>query len=231
MEAELEKLITVGGRESGINVFNSTNPITYTSQPRTPIRKVATPIEGAFLLYDVLTPEECQQFIDLTEKMGYEEAMVDTHDGMVKMPERRNNERVLWRATADVWEPIWERVAPHIPNAINMCDTYCLNERLRFYRYDKEEMFGAHYDQCYMLEPWDRSLLTFIVYLTDDFEGGGTMFYPKLFEVRPVKGMACIFFHGEHERSPEHEGMVVTKGRKYVLRSDVMYRALNTEKF
>jgi hypothetical protein len=29
----------------------------------------------------------------------------------------------------------------------------------------------------------------------------------------------------------EHEGMVVTKGRKYVLRSDVMYRALNTEKF
>jgi len=24
---------------------------------------------------------------------------------------------------------------------------------------------------------------------------------------------------------------VVTKGRKYVLRSDVMYRALNTEKF
>jgi hypothetical protein len=47
MEAELEKLITVGGRESGINVFNSTNPITYTSQPRTPIRKVATPIEVA----------------------------------------------------------------------------------------------------------------------------------------------------------------------------------------
>jgi hypothetical protein len=110
---------------------------------------------------------------------------------------------------------------------------------------------------------WDRSLLTFIVYLTDDFEGGGTLFYPKLFEVRPIKGMACLFFHGEHELSPgmtrhdttrttthdipfgphcvscravlrvvptEHEGMVVTKGRKYVLRSDVMYRALNKEK-
>lgn len=26
-------------------------------------------------------------------------------------------------------------------------------------------------------------------------------------------------------RSTEHEGMLVTKGRKYVLRSDVMYRA------
>jgi hypothetical protein len=39
-----------------------------------------------FLLYDVLTPEECQQYIDLTEKMGYEEATVTTFGGMVSMP-------------------------------------------------------------------------------------------------------------------------------------------------
>ncbi len=226
--------------------------------------------QGVFLLHDVLTPDECQQFIDLTEKMGYEEAMVDTHDGMAKIPgkehdtrphthtrdrthhltvidrtrtrttahitEWRNNERVLWRATTDVWEPIWKRVVPHVPNAISMCGTYWmpygLNERLRFYRCtahtcvmcvcvcsvcvfnvvligeeharadDKEEMFGRHCDGCHTVEPWDRSLLTFIVYLTNDFEGGGTLFYPKLFEVRPVKGMACLFFHGSHPLSP-----------------------------
>lgn len=65
-----------------------------------------------------------------------------------------------------------------------------------------EEKFGRHYDACFPRSEWDRSVLTFIVYLTDDFEGGGTVFYPKTFEVRPVKGMACVFFHGEHSLSP-----------------------------
>jgi prolyl 4-hydroxylase len=86
----------------------------------------------------VLTPEECQQFIDITEKMGYEEAAVSTWGGMVKMPDWRNNERVMWQAPKDVWTPIWERIAPHVPNAVQLAGThwtpYGLNERLRFYR-------------------------------------------------------------------------------------------------
>jgi hypothetical protein len=212
----------------------------------------------------VLTPEECQQFIDLTEKMGYEEAMVDTHDGMVKMPGKSTRDTRRTRTTAHaarthhlmqlvnrhraaqqragavardggrVGAHLGARGAPHpqrhqhvrhlldalrpqrtpplLPmyHTCGVCVCVCgvcvsdvgVNGQEHARADDKEEMFGAHYDQCYMLEPWDRSLLTFIVYLTDDFEGGGTMFYPKLFEVRPVKGMACIFFHGEHERSP-----------------------------
>jgi len=37
------------------------------------------------------------------------------------------------------------------------------------------------------------------------------------------KGMALVFFHSGFE-SPLHEGPTPDKGRKYVLRSDVMYR-------
>jgi len=35
--------------------------------------------------------------------------------------------------------------------------------------------------------------------------------------------MALVFFHSGFE-SPLHEGPTPDKGRKYVLRSDVMYR-------
>jgi len=233
MQKDREIKFAVQGKESGVNIFktDTANPITYASPSKkhTQIRKVDAPVPGVFLLYDVLTPDECQQYINLTEKMGYEEATVSTFGGMVKMPDLRNNERVIWQSEEDVWGPIWQRIEPHIPKDVKMgaarWTPYGLNERLRFYRYDKEEMFGAHFDGCFPRRRWDMSLLTFIIYLTDDFEGGGTMFYPSRHEVRPVKGMACLFFHGSHPLSPEHEGMLVTKGRKYVLRSDVMYRA------
>jgi len=66
---------------------------------------------------------------------------------------------------------------------------------------DKEEMFGRHYDGCFPRNSKDRSMLTLIIYLTDDFEGGSTRFYPSRYEVQPVKGMACLFFHS-HPLSP-----------------------------
>lgn len=224
---------SVIGVESGVNIYTCPdgNPIRYsTAHSASDVSKVETPVPGVFLLYNVLTPEECQQFIDLTEQMGYEEAKVTTFGNrMVSMPDLRNNERVMWQSTDDVWKPIWARIAPHLPESADMRSgkwtPYGLNERLRFYRYDKEEMFGAHFDGCFPRGRFDQSLLTFIVYLTDDFEGGCTRFYPSQHDVRPVKGMACIFWHGNHRLSPEHEGMLVTKGRKYVLRSDVMFRA------
>jgi hypothetical protein len=62
-----------------------------------------------------------------------------------------------------------------------------------------------------------------MVYLNDDFVGGETKFYlddgtPRL-DVKPERGMALVFVHRQL-----HEGAAVVQGRKYVLRTDVMYR-------
>jgi len=219
---------SVVAQESGVNIYGTqTNPIVAFCPMPPKVTKVQAPVEGVFLLFNLLTPEECQQFINITEHMGYEEALVSTFSGMVSDSSWRNNERVMWQAVDDVWKPIWERLKPFIPEKVKLWkDTwipYGLNERLRFYRYDKEEMFGRHYDGCFPRNSKDRSMLTLIIYLTDDFEGGSTRFYPSRYEVQPVKGMACLFFHS-HPLSPEHEGTVVHNGRKYVLRSDVMYK-------
>jgi hypothetical protein len=96
-----------------------------------------------------------------------------------------------------------------------------LNERFRFYRYDAGQRFARHADGCYERDNGERSHFTFMVYLNDGFEGGGTAFHqtrPSLL-VRPERGKALVFYHRQ-----VHEGMPVVTGRKYVLRTDVMYR-------
>ncbi len=63
--------------------------------------------------------------------------------------------------------------------------------------------------------------MTFIVYLNEGFEGGETSFEHNggQLNVIPKTGMALVFVHHRC-----HTGAEVVSGRKYVLRSDVMYR-------
>jgi prolyl 4-hydroxylase len=63
----------------------------------------------------------------------------------------------------------------------------------------------------------EQSMLTFMLYLNGDFEGGETNFQSGV-SVKPETGMVLVFRHALF-----HEGAAVTSGRKYVLRSDVMF--------
>jgi hypothetical protein len=55
----------------------------------------------------------------------------------------------------------------------------------------------------------------------DDFEGGATAFHESRDSllVMPEVGRALVFYHRQL-----HEGMPVVRGRKYVLRTDIMFR-------
>lgn len=76
------------------------------------------------------------------------------------------------------------------------------------------------------------SILTWVLYLNDDFEGGGTRFMlpdgmlgqHKVREIPATRGSVLCFFHGDHPLSPLHEGGLVTSGTKYIIRSDVLYK-------
>jgi predicted 2-oxoglutarate/Fe(II)-dependent dioxygenase YbiX len=63
-----------------------------------------------------------------------------------------------------------------------------------------------------------RSLLTLLVYLDDDFDGGETDFPEEKQTIRPRAGDALWFQH-----ALLHAGNAVTRGTKHVLRSDVLY--------
>jgi hypothetical protein len=142
---------------------------------------------------------------------------------------------------------LWRRIADLMPpGAVG------INARWRFFRYGPGTIYRRHVDgswpegalneECeYVTDVSDgkvRSRLTFLMYLTEGFNGGSTTFYtatpsePGVLSARgvvPQLGAALCFPHGEAEESPVHEGSAVTASLnggetfKYVIRTDVLF--------
>ncbi len=174
--------------------------------------------ENIFVIHNLLSPEECATLIARSETLGYEAAAV----GGELLPQLRNNGRAFLEDAA-LAAYLWERAAPFVPPWRNGSAACGLHERFRFYRYETAEQFGVHYDGSVRRGDNEESHLTFMVYLSDVDEGGETNFYRTggivEFAVQPHRGRALVF---DHLRL--HEGAAVRRGRKYVLRTDVMYR-------
>ncbi|HLL03569.1 MAG TPA: 2OG-Fe(II) oxygenase [Myxococcaceae bacterium] len=183
-------------------------------------RTVLEEEESIVTISNFLSPQECDQFIQLTLAQGYEEAPITTFRGFAMRPDIRNNTRVMKDDVA-LAAQLWERMKHLVPTThrrIGSWQPHGLNERLRFYRYTQGQYFKWHSDGPFIRSQREVSLFTAMVYLNEDFEGGTTdfQFGPT---VRPQRGMLLLFEH-----SLMHQGAPVRSGCKYVLRTDVMYR-------
>lgn len=184
------------------------------------MEKVQLRGDQVFVVRGFLSARECETYISLSERAGYEDAPITTSAGFLMRKEIRDNARVMVDDTvlAGDW---FARAREYLPAEWFQWAVVGLNERFRFYRYDPGQRFVAHTDGYFERLTGERSQLTMMVYLNDGFEGGETRFHiskPAL-TVVPEKGMALVFMH-----RLVHEGVPVVKGRKYVLRTDVMYR-------
>ena len=185
-------------------------------------KMLAHPSNRVFMLLNVLSPEECDLFIRVTEGQGFEAAPITTGRGFAMIPEVRNNGRVM------VDDPLraawlWGRVWRHVDEHYGSFSAVGLNERFRYYRYAPGEYFKWHGDGAYIRSERERSMYSFLIYLNEDCEGGTTDFRGGL-RVKPVRGAALVFEHGLI-----HQGAEVISGRKYVMRTDVMYRGTQEE--
>jgi prolyl 4-hydroxylase len=178
--------------------------------------KILSDSDTIFTIPGVLTPEECADRIRMTEAAGFRDAPITTARGFVMRPETRNNTRVMQDDTKSA-ASLWDRVARHVADRLGPWRALGLNERLRYYRYEPGQYFKWHGDGAFIRSERERSLFTLMVYLNDDFDGGSTDFWDGI-SVTPQRGMALVFEH-----SLVHQGAPVVSGRKYVLRSDVMY--------
>src|SRR5262249_19820113 len=174
------------------------------------------------VLHDFLTPEECAAQIARSEAAGYDDAPIMTGLGPVVDKGMRDNTRLMVDDEA-LAAALFERARPLLPARLRNFELVGLNERFRYYRYDPGQRFAPHFDGAFYRTDDEQSWLTFMVYLNDGFAGGETKFYrrggaPSL-SVTPRTGMALVFVH-----ATLHEGAAVASGRKYVLRTDVMYR-------
>jgi len=178
-----------------------------------------TTVALAWTVEGYLSGDECVALIERMEREGIAPAPVTTHRGPVMRPDIRNNERASFDDPA-LAASLFLRLRPHVPEVLqNDWRVVGVNERFRAYRYSPGQRFAPHYDGCFKRSDAEESLLTFMVYLNDDFEGGATRFLDFGVSVVPRRGSSLLFQH-----RLLHEGAEVTRATKYVLRSDVMYR-------
>jgi len=178
--------------------------------------------EGVFVIHDFLSVEECAEHVATSERRGYEAALLTTRFGPMLRKDVRDNDRIILD-DANLAAQWMQRAASFLPERLGQWSLTGFNERFRYYRYDPGQSFKRHYDASYHRPNGEQSFLTFMVYLNADYTGGTTEFYhpddrPKA-TVSPEAGMALVFDHQQ-----VHEGAAVLSGRKYVLRTDIMYR-------
>ena len=179
-----------------------------------------------FVVDDALTPDECDALVARVEALQPAPAPLTTARGFVMRPDVRDNDRVLFDDAA-LAATIYARVADGVARAAlaalpagpSTWRAFGCNERLRGYRYGVGQRFAPHADGAFVRGPDERSFLTVLVYLNDGCVGGETALIDDDFVVVPRRGAAFVFAHHLF-----HEGRPVRGGRKYALRTDVMYR-------
>ena len=180
-----------------------------------------------FTVSAVFDVEECRELIARGESIGFEAASVATASGAQMLTHIRNNDRVTWE-DATFTADLWERVRAYVPQQMDGFAVVGLNPRLRFYRYDVGQRFKRHQDGRVQTAEGQISRLSFLIYLNEEYTGGETRFRDYTHTpdgiltheivVVPQTGMGLFFVH---ER--KHEGASLLSGRKYLLRTDVLY--------
>lgn len=172
--------------------------------------------DQTFIVEGFFSSEECDEYIALAESLGFADAPINTIGGAVIRKDVRNNLRVMLD-DPDRAAGLYDRIRDYVPHRLGNWELRGVNERLRFYRYDVGQQFDWHYDGAFERPSGERSQLTFMVYLNDNFRGGETTI--ETTNIVPRQGQALFFVHAQL-----HKGQPVVEGRKYVLRTDVMYR-------
>jgi hypothetical protein len=187
----------------------------------------------AFTLSHIFSPEECQEWIKMTEEKGYIAALLNVGGGReISATEYRNSERCIID-NPELAQKLFVRLEPFLPRTWKNgeFELVGLNERLRFLRYDPGQKFVPHTDGQYRRQDGsgEKSFITVQLYLNEGFKGGETTFIDtnnaKHRVSFPIKtGMVLLFEH-----RIVHEGTAVKEGRKYSMRTDVMYRPVKNQ--
>ena len=210
-------------------------------QPNHEATQLATPFakgscdsfKTCFTVENLLSDVECARLIALTTRMGYGKALVNVGGGrQIKSDDFRKSGRVMIDSPAFA-AALFERLCPLLPERHNEgrgdWEPVCLNERMRFLRYEPGDYFKPHQDGSFArvgpesAPHGERSFLTLMIYLDTPDKGGETNFINHnigmVTSVHPRTGLGLIFDH-----LLEHEGATLLRGKKHAIRTDVMFR-------
>ncbi len=225
------------------------NPAGLASDPEQRAHRRAVPgVPGAFQLLNVIAPDECINLIRLSESLGF---LPDAAVSLPR--EIRHNDSMTWVTDEATDRLIWSRVAHLLNASEELFGgkpALGINARFRVYRYGEGDYFAPHTDGAWTgsrvvndvlvadAYPDRFSQMTFLVLLNDDFAGGATRFLTSVerpglplrrgeraaaIDVHTPAGGVLCFPHGMHPLQCLHSSEPITRGTKYILRTDVLF--------
>jgi hypothetical protein len=221
---------------------DSRNPAALDTEVAANIKRIdIDAVPGAFQLLNVISRQECEHIVELTESLGY------LPDAAVSLPRSvRHNNSLTWVVDDTTNDIIWHRCQSLMTDEQDIFrgkQALGLNGRYRFYRYQSGDYFSPHTDGAWpgskvierqlvtnaFSDRWSQ--LTFLLFLSDAYEGGHTEFHRRtgntgeisVVSIRtPIGGVLC-FPHGLHPLHCLHSSEAISSGTKYIIRSDVLF--------
>ena len=213
-------------------------PSSFSSSPKLVRINLSTnhPTKSAFIIPNFLSAKECEELIENSERSGFE-SLAST------FPEAyRNNDRLLV-LSPPLAKTLYSRILPCLtisdclsrpigPSGGNaLWLPHGLNECLKFSRYKAQCSFKPHLDGPFCPDGETATIYTMVIYLNDvsshSLVGGETNFLDDqkgvVCSVKPLQGAALVFRH-----ELLHEGAEVLSGLKYIIRTEIVFKRVDS---
>jgi hypothetical protein len=208
-------------------------------------KPIRTDLKNGFYIDNFLSSQECEFYCQQTEKIGYKSIEQDYPTTY------RSCERVCL-LSRDFSDLIWKRLNPHLTkldvdkkkpmdfSSQGVWKPQGINECIKFSKYHVGHHFKPHLDGLFTPTPMVATVMTILIYLNDDFEGGKTNFvkmpqggilkflentnYEITESYTPKRGSALVF-----SGDVLHEGEIITKGVKYIIRTEILFEKITMD--
>jgi hypothetical protein len=187
----------------------------------------------------LLTSDECDEIVSNIKQETFED-MSDKYDirkrnssRLIVMDDRLA--RTLWRRLK-FGNKLTKLVRNTTPLGFNVQGQWVMsgvNPAMRLNKYGNGDHFSPHKDAQYVPSGDERSLLSLLIYMNDDFEKGETKFYfPKQLPTCDVKGLTIaeeIESHGGLENGFECVNLKPKKGFAVLFTHNLLHEGMPPE--
>ncbi len=173
----------------------------------------------------LFTPAECLYLVEAATPMLEPSVVVDRRSGRQLRDPVRTSDGMgfTWPLENPAVHALNRRIAAASGTGVEQ------GEPLQVLRYRPGQQYRPHLDAIPGFA--NQRIMTMLVWLSDDYEGGETSFLKSGLELRGAVGDAVLFRNvdaqGRRDEATAHAGLPVTKGEKMIASRWIRERAFN----
>jgi prolyl 4-hydroxylase len=173
-------------------------------------------------IHNFLTQEECQELIKMIDANHTRSSVVEGGTDRTAITDYRTSSTSNLEMNNKLVSSIHKKIADYLKLDINKGEALQgqLYEVGQYFKPHNDFFTGAGYDMHCKVS--GNRTHTLMIYLNEDFKGGGTHFPTLEKTVVPETGKALWWYNlknGEYQPQYMHEGVAVEEGKKYIVTS------------